>query len=236
MGKILSSDLLKIRRKMIWFLIFLGPIGVIALQTLNFTLRHDYLTKLYSDDLWGGLIMNVQYLSVPALLLGLTIIASQIAGIEHQTNSWKQLLALPVSKGKVFAGKFILVSLLLLVSTFLLAIGTIILGLFLGFGAEVPVLTLLEMIFYPYFASMAFIALQIWLSVTLKNQAIPLTIGIFGTVISLYAMRMPDWMPWKWPLLINQWETPFYSALFGLAAGIVIYVYGLLDFVRKDVG
>ncbi|WP_075983250.1 ABC transporter permease [Bacillus massilinigeriensis] len=235
MLQILASDFLKMRRKWIIFLIILGPVGVIGLEAVNFFLRYDYLTKQYEKDLWGGLIDNVRYLAVPTLIIGLTIITSMIANIEHQTNAWKQVLALPISKIKVFMGKFALSAILLLISSTLLAIGTVILGLILRFPTDIPYILLIKMMYYPYFAALTFIALQIWLSITIKNQAIPLTVGILGTVVSLGAGGFPDWVPYKWPTLINQWEEPIYSAMTGVLVGLLIILLGAIDFVRKDV-
>ncbi|MNI14853.1 ABC-2 family transporter protein [compost metagenome] len=236
MLRVLSSDFLKIRHTAIWFLICLGPIGVISMQAANFTLRYDYLMHEYAADLWGGLILNVSSLMVPALLMGLTIIASMIANIEHQTNAWKQVIALPVTKLTVISSKFGVTVLLLLVSSTLVAIGTLVLGLALGMQAsDIPYRQLLTMNYYPYLAAMPFIALQVWLSITIKNQAIPLTIGIVGLVISLFAMVLADWVPWKWPYLQNEWNEPMYSVAAGLALGMLLYIIGLLSFVRRDV-
>jgi len=232
---ILAADFLKIKRKMIWFLIFLGPIGVLSLQAVNFSLRYEYLTDLYKADLWGGLLNNVSMLAVPTIFIGLAIITSMIAGIEHQTNSWKQVLALPISKFMVFTAKFTLALILLFVSSTLLGLGTIILGLSLKFGSSIPYVELLKIIYYPYLAVMPFIALQIWLAITYKNQATPLTVGIVGTVVSMNAIMFPDWVPYKWPTLENQWGEPLYSVGFGLLVGLLIYVMGLLDFIRRDV-
>jgi lantibiotic transport system permease protein len=232
---ILASDFIKIKRKLIWFLIFLGPFGVVALEAVNFGLRYDYLTKVYEQNVWMGLIEEASYLAIPALMLGLTLIASMISNIEHQTNAWKQLLALPVSKLQVFTGKFILTAILLFVSSTFLIVGVIALGIFLKFGVDIPMLPLLKMAYFPYLAAMPFIAVQIWLSITMKNQAIPLVIGIVGTILSLMSFRFPDWMPWKWPSLQNSWEDPMYSVLFGIASGLAIYLIGLIDFARKDV-
>lgn len=227
------SDLIKIRRKMIWFLIFLGPFGVIALEAVNYGLRYEYLTRIYKADLWGGLIGQSQFLAIPALMLGLTIITSMIAGIEHQTNAWKQLLALPISKFRVFTGKFLLATILLFVSSTFLLVGIIILGICLKFGFEFPVLSLLKMAYIPFFAAMPFIAFQIWLSITMKNQAIPLTVGIVSTIISL-AFGVPKWLPWSW-LYFEGWVNPLYPALAGVCFGLLIYIFGLIDFGRKDV-
>ena len=152
----------------------------LPLEAVNFGLRYDWLTEVYKDDLWKGLIGEAAMLSVPTILIGLTILTSMIANIEHQTNAWKQLLALPISKMKVYTGKVLLTIILLLISCFLLMGGTIILGLALKFGTSIPLLYLLKMCFYPCLAAMPFLALQIWLAISMKNQAIPLTIGIIG--------------------------------------------------------
>lgn len=235
MLRILSVELLKIRRKLLWFLVVLGPLGVVTLQAVNFGLRYDYLTKQYADDLWGGLILNVSNLLVPTLLIGLAIVASMAAGIEHQMNAWKLTLALPVRKSQVFAGKFLLTALLLFVSSTLVMPFTIALGLALDFGTSIPFGKLLTTVYYPYLAAMPFIALQAWLSMTISNQAVPLTVGIVGMIASTFAPRFPDWMPWKWPLLLNGWNEPLYSVAAGLALGLAIALIGMLEFVRKDV-
>lgn len=234
-GRVLASDFVKIRRTMIVFLLFFGPFGVIGLQALNFGLRYDYLVKEYADDLWGGFLSNIQFLAAPALLLGLTIVISMIAGYEHQLNSWKQLLALPVTRFSVMASKFLLNFLLLLVSCILLAAGAVLLGLALGFGSGIPWGDVARMAFYPFVAALPIFTLQLWLSVTMKNQAIPLTVGIVGTILSLYAMILPDWVMWKWPLLINDAKKPELSVLAGAAGGAVLFLLASLHFSRKDV-
>ncbi len=236
MLRVLSSEWLKISRKMIWFLVFLGPIGVVGLQGLNFSLRYSYLMNLYKDDLWGGLIGNIILLTIPTLFIGLTILASMTAGIEHQTNAWKQTLALPVTRFQVFAGKFVLNALLLLCSTTLLVLLTLLLGWACNMPlTDAPIAEILKWSFYPYLAVLPFVALQVWLSVVIANQAIPLTVGIVGLVISMFAGRFPDWAPYKWASLQNNAGEPLYSVAAGVALGLVVVLLGSLHFIRKDV-
>ncbi|QTD40536.1 ABC transporter permease [Sporosarcina sp. Te-1] len=235
MIRVMLSEFIKIKRKLILFLIILGPLGVIGLQAANFGLRYDWLTSQYKEDLWGGLIGEVTMLSVPTILIGLTILTSMIANIEHQTNAWKQLVALPVSKMKIFAGKALLSFILLFMSCLFLFFGTIVLGICLRYGTDIPLLYLMKMCFFPFLAAMPFLALQTWLAISMKNQAIPLTTGILGTIVSLYATGFPDWMPLKWPWLVNEWDEPVYSVLFGIVTGLGLYSLSLIDFSRRDV-
>lgn len=235
MGKLLASDFLKLKRKMIWFLILLGPAGVVGLQAANFGLRYDWLTTLYKENLWGGLIQNMSMLTIPTLLLGIAIVSSMIANIEHATNSWKQTLALPISKASVFASKFIVVVLLLACSCILLAAGTILLGIALGFETNIPFQELVKMSAYPFLAAIPLIALQVWLSVTIMNQAVPLTVGIMGAVLSLWPSDYSIFIPWQWPWLINPWDKPAVSSMLGIMTGLLVLLAGTLDFVRRDV-
>jgi len=234
-GRVFSSDLLKLRRTFVWGLAVLGPVGVIALQAVNFMLRYDWLTKLYAEDLWGGLIDNVKWLGVPALMIGLAIVASMMAGYEHQTNAWKQTLALPISRTAVYTGKIAALLVLLLISCTLLAIGTVLLGVLLGFGADVPVGKILSSSYLPLLAAMPFVSLQVWLSVTMKNQAVPLTIGILGTVFNLYSSSLNEWFPWRWPYLLEGAWSPFMTVVAGLAVGALLYGVGMNHFRVKDV-
>ncbi|MEK6989142.1 ABC transporter permease [Paenibacillus sp. FSL K6-1566] len=236
MVRALSADWLKIRGKGIWFLAALGPIGLVAMQGLNFGLRYDYLMKSYADDPWGGLLENVLFFVPIALFLGITLVCSLMANVEHQLSSWKQLLALPISRTAVFSAKFVQAFLILCVSCILLTLGTAGLGLLLGMGVEqMPYLDLLRIGFVQLFAALPMLALQLWLSLTLKNQGLPVSIGITASVVSMFAFQFPNWMPLKWPLLAYMGPGDAKVIGAGLLLGVVIACAGLIHFNRKDV-
>lgn len=231
----LSADFLKIRGKGIWFLIFLAPIGLVAMQALNFGLRLDYLKKQYADDLWGGLIDNVVIFVPIALYLGVTLVSSLVANVEHQMSSWKQLLALPISRTAVFSGKFTLCFLLLTASCILLPIFTIALGLALGFGTDIPLSDILRMGFFPYLGALPLLALQLWLSLTFRNQALPVTFGVAAAIISPFTLQLPEWFPLNWPVFSYSGPHASWFVGAGIICGAVIMVMGMIHFNRKDV-
>lgn len=230
---VLQADLLKVKRKWFWLLVFLGPFGVICMQIVNYGVRYDYLLKQQSD-VWAGVIQNVNMFVSPALLLGITILTSQIATIEHHQSSWKQLLSLPVSRLTVFSSKFITIFIMLFISSTFLFIGTILLGVGLKFGWTFPAVAILKNSFYPLLAALPVLAIQTWLSVTFKNQAVPLTVGIFGTMLGMYAYDAPDWFIWGWPLLSENHE-PIWFVILGIIVGIMIAICGMIDFNKRDV-
>ncbi|MEK4426866.1 ABC transporter permease [Solibacillus sp. FSL K6-1523] len=234
MGKLLTSDFLKIKRKGLWFLTVLGPVGVVALQMVNYGIRKDYLLQQSEDD-WGYYLGNVHGFTPLALILGIAILTSFMASIENETNAWKQLIALPVSKMTVYLSKFTVLTILLFVSSSLLMVLSFAYGVYLDLGADIPYTELIKSSYYPFLASLPVLALQLWIATVSQNQAIPITAGVFGVIFAFSAYYLPDWMIWKWPSLMNEWNEPLINVALGIGVGVLLYIVGMIDFTRRDV-
>lgn len=234
MGRLLRTDFLKIKRKGFWFLCFLGPFGVVALQMVNYGVRKDYLLQQSEDD-WGYYLLNISGFTPLAIVLGIAILTSFMASVENETNAWKQLIALPVSKMKVYLSKFTVLAFLLLLSSILLMIFTLCYGIYLQLGEQIPYGELLKYSFYPYFAAYPLLALQLWIALVSQNQGIPITTGILGVILAYSAFTLPDWMIWKWPSLMNNWNDPLINVWLGIGVGCLLYIMGMIDFTRRDV-
>ncbi|MBS4207350.1 ABC transporter permease [Bacillus sp. FJAT-50079] len=233
-GKLLFADFLKIKRKGFWFLTFLGPLGVVALQMVNYGVRKDYLLQ-QSEDQWGYYLLNVNSFIPLAIVLGIVILTSFIASIENETNAWKQLISLPLSKMSVYLSKFTVLACLLFLSSVLLMLFSLAYGISLNLEGAIPYAELIKHSFYPYFAALPILALQTWISIVSQNQAIPITTGVLGVIFAYSAFILPDWMIWKWPSLMNEWNEPIINVMLGLGVGIVLYIVGMVDFTRRDV-
>lgn len=231
---LIVTDFLKIRRKGFWFLTFLGPFGIVAMQMVNYGVRKDYLLQ-QSDDDWGYYLVNVSSFTPLAIVLGIAILTSLMASLEDETNGWKHLIALPVTKINVYLSKFTVVFSLLFLSSVLLMFFTLGFGVFLDLGEPIPYINILKYSFYPILAALPVLALQLWIAVVSQNQAIPITTGIIGTILAFAGSALPDWMIWKWPSLINEWEKPIINVELGISVGIVLYIVGMVDFNRRDV-
>src|SRR5690625_2964409 len=127
--RLLQSDFLKIKRKGFWFLTFLGPFGVVALQMVNYGVRKDYLLE-QSNNHWEYYLLNVSTFTPLALVLGIAILTSFMASVENETNAWKQLISLPVSKLNVYLSKFTVLAYFLWIASFLLLFFTAGYGIF----------------------------------------------------------------------------------------------------------
>ncbi|MFG3434582.1 ABC transporter permease [Lysinibacillus fusiformis] len=233
-GKLLTADFLKIKRKGLWFLTILGPVGVVALQMVNYGVRKDYLLQ-QSDDDWGYFLQNIHSFTPLAIVLGIAILTSFMASIENETNAWKQLIALPVSKLSVYLSKFTVLAILLFLSSTLLMLFTLSYGLFLSLSEPIPYLELAKYSYFPALAALPILALQLWIASVCHNQGIPITVGIFGVIFFYSSYVLPDWMIWKWPSLMNQWDEPTINIMLGVGVGIFLYMVGMIDFARRDV-
>lgn len=234
-GRALSADFLKIRGKGIWFLIVIAPIGLVAMQALNFGLRYDYLVARSQGNLWAPLISNILMFVPLALFMGSTLVSSMLAGVEHQLSSWKQLLALPISRTAVFVSKFLVCTLMLAVSCLLLSIGTTVLGLILGTNTPPPWSDLVRIGFFPLLGALPVMALQLYLSLTFKNQALPVTLGLAMAISSLFTGQLAEIMPLNWPTLAFQAKNYVFYLSAGVILGLLILGAALVHFNRKDV-
>ncbi|MEC0126125.1 ABC transporter permease [Paenibacillus pabuli] len=235
-GRALSSDWLKIRGKGIWFLVFLAPIGLTAMQALNFGLRLDYLKQQYGDDLWGGLLNNVVVFVPLALMLGATILSSMIANVEHEQGSWKQLLALPIPRTAVYLAKFLLACILLIISSLLLTVGMVGLGLVLGFDAgEIPWTDTIRLGLLPLAGALPVLSLELWLTMVTKNQALPVTLGIILAIMGMFSLSISPYFPLAWAQMAWNGPHPWMYAGMGIGLGLLIMLLGMMHFNRKDV-
>lgn len=230
----IRADLLKIKGKGLWFLTFLAPIGLIAMQALNYGLRYDYMMEAYREDPWGGLLDNIMMFVPIALLMGITILSSMLANIEHHTSAWKQLLALPISRYAVFGSKFVIVALLLAIACITLGIGSFGLGVALGFNpTDFPVPDAAKLAAYPYLASWTMLAPVLWMCITYRNQSLPITLGIVAALLSIFPI--PEWAPISWPIASYKALDGEWFAAAGLASGLAILLPASVHFNRKDV-
>lgn len=233
MGRLFRAELLKIKRKGLWFLTVLGPFGVVALQMVNYGVRKDYLFSLH-EDRWGYYLLNVSTFTPLALVLGIVILTSFMASIEEETGAWKQTAALPAPKQTLFLAKFLVPALLLFVSSLLLAVFTLAYGLWLPLGRAVPWLDLLKHSLLPYFAALPILAVQYWLAVVSRHQGAVVSAGVLGFLLTYNAFYLPDWLIWRWPFLVGEGQFAWPSLL-GMTVGVLLLLGGMGHFTRKDV-
>ncbi|MBA4493846.1 ABC transporter permease [Paenactinomyces guangxiensis] len=239
MLRILTADWIKIRRTWVIWLTLLGPVCTVLVQVLNYGVRMDYLLP----QGWNGLMFWVQALLFFTLMLGSAILAAMSSAHEHDARAWKQTFALPVSRFQFFAGKFIWLVICLAVAVTLTIAGVGLFGMIIGLPDPVPWKQLTQLILYPYLALFPFLALQLWLSMIIKNQALPVAIGIAGTVFAPFSSSQAHqhlhWLIWSYPYnaspLSEVYQEPEQWVWMGAAVGLLFLIAGAIHFSRKEV-
>ncbi|ATH93769.1 MrsG [Bacillus glycinifermentans] len=251
MKQVLHGDLLKLKRSSLFIVVFLVPLVVLAYELLNLIYRGEYVQKqaeiFKASSMWQYMLFDNSMLFGLGFPLSVTIIASIIANIEHQTNSWKQTLSLPISKVRVYLSKYIWLFNSLLLTAAIFAIGMVVLGKALGFEGPVPWGLLFGDSFAMLLTALPVMSFQLWLSITFKNQAFSILIGTISSIVGLFlaAGMTTRWFPLAYPsqssTVILQYEglggNPDLSAfvVINVFVGMALLFMGAFHFKKRDV-
>ncbi|MFD1407810.1 ABC transporter permease [Kroppenstedtia eburnea] len=237
MLRILAAERLKMKRTWLPVLVLLGPAGILLSMLVDFGLRRDYLLQQPLDS-WVILVKEVSALLPLAMLLGSTLLASLMVGVEHQASAWKHLMTLPLSRFRIYLGKGIQMTGWLLLAGILMVPAFALLWTWFELGKEVPWASFLKGGLYPVLAVLPVAMLQLWLSVVIRNQALPVFIGVVG---SLFNRMLPAWMPWAYPgnsipaRIAREGNNPEVWVPVGIGVGILLLILGGLHFSRREV-
>jgi hypothetical protein len=197
---LLTAEWRKMRRTWILPLTFLGPLGVTLMGVIFYYLRGEIVAKEVARGVPPFMILmnGMALVHIFALMLGTTLLASQLADVEHRSDTWKQLFSMPVSRGGTFAAKLLWLVALLAVASVLMVAGYAAIWVWKGYGA-IPWTDFARVATFPYLAVLPMAALQLLWSVRSANQAMPMTAGILGTMFSMGAFPIPPWTPYAMP-------------------------------------
>ncbi|MGJ3194898.1 ABC transporter permease [Peribacillus frigoritolerans] len=250
MKRVLLADRLKLKRTSLPILLLLVPLLVLAYELVNLTYRSEYVAKqallFKADSLWDYLLFDNSILFGLGFPLAITIAASIIANIEHQSNSWKEILSQPVSRSKIYLSKFCWLFLGLTFSVSVFFIGMLLLGKLLGFEGDIPLGLILGDSYSMLITALPIMSIQLWLSITFKNQAFSILIGAISAMMGLFlaAGSTTRWMPLAYPAQSStislQYEGLGYNGdlsaylIINMLVGIVLLLIGLIHFTRRD--
>lgn len=196
--KIIQSEWLKFRKSNIWLLLFISPVlATIIGMTVN-------VSEMKGVE-WAYLLSTMVFIHGLLFLPLLTgVFSAFVARYEHQSGGWKQLLALPVSRGQVFLAKGIIVMTFLAITQILFYIGWIVAGTIQGIETSVPYLFGLKSVFFGWLACLPLVALQLWISTAWTSFAAPLAINVILTIPNILVAnseKFSPYYPWVQPFL-----------------------------------
>ena len=242
MLSILQSEWYKLRKSRIISIIFVGPLVALMIG-LSFNLD----IKVEVNEWYLSLLsINLTYalLFLP-LITG--VLASVICRYEHQAGGWKQLLALPVTRGKVFMAKYVLLMLLVLVIQLLYLAAVYGVGVMKGFTDPFPIDIVWKSMLGGWVATFPLVALQLWMSVLFKSFAAPFAVNVVLTLPSILVINSEcfgPYYPWVQPFSMmyiggntdDIFFVPWDQLVIVVGGSFVIFLVGALwYFYRKPI-
>lgn len=226
MLKLLSIELLKVRRSQALWMMIAIPMLVVLLNTLML-LKRTPLAAL-AEARWLGLWMGTSavwcYFMLP---LYIALVTGLLNGHEHKNQTWRLMLTLPISQRQLYIAKALLAWLFVLgANVVLVAATSLVIGLLGVAGAPLkgafafPVLAMLAKV---SLACVPVLLIQHALSWRVRNLVLPLAAGVIATmaITQIGSSAHWAWYPWTYPLMAANGSDPAaQSHALLLAAGV----------------
>lgn len=243
MGALLRSEWYKFRKSNALPLLLAGPfvaflIGMAVFVRFEGAEINEWLGILFPVNITYGLLL------LP-LITG--VLAGLVCRYEHVEGGWKQLLTLPVSRGKVFVAKYVFLLLLVLAIQLLYFAAVFAAGKVQGISDPFPLDLVLKSAFGGWVASFPLVALQLWMSIMFKSFAAPFAVNVIFTLPSIMAVQsktIGPYYPWGQPFFMmnlgGSTDELFFvpaSQLLTVVGGsfLLFFACGYLYFQRKAV-
>lgn len=237
MLKLLSIELLKVRRSQAQWMMIAIPLLVVVLNVLMLLKRTPVaaLGEAHWLRLWQGTSALWCYFMLP---LYIALVTGLLNGHEHKNQTWRLMLTLPISQRQLYVAKAVLAWLFVLGASAVLAGGTALaIGLLALGGAPVkgafafPVLAMLAKV---SLACLPVLLIQHAVSWRFRNLVLPLALGVIATmgVTQIGSSGYWAWYPWTYPLMAaNGSDTAMQSHALLLAAGVGAALFALTALV-----
>jgi ABC-2 type transport system permease protein len=239
MGTFLLLEFRKLKGTLAALLCLVAPTLVAVMTAL--------IASRQAQAEWRALVVNAEGLWAYFVLpMTVTALSALIAQIEHGPKTWDHLLALPISRAKLFAAKAVAMMTLLAAMSLLLLVETWATGSLLalalpkraptgGFPWSVAGTELAMMWAASWFMGL----LQLWIALRFKSFVAPLTVGLAGTFVVVAAMGAPEAIvvPWVMPISVLGLRgiDPLLPVILGLGGGVVTLVLMIADLSRREV-
>lgn len=242
MIKLLISECRKVR----WPLIFLLIIMEVA---TSFTLAAGSvksLTDFFAPN-WNTLYFQaVSKHGMFFLPLFAGLFAAFLCFYEHKNGAWKQLLALPFPRWKIYLSKFLMLAILLAITQVVFMAGYLLTGNTINAEGEIPWKTVLVGVAGGWLACFPLAMLQIGLSTRFKSFGTALLFSISMVVPNIVITGLKSflgaWFPFAPPyyvmfpqgLNLSPYLEPISFTLILIFTFLIYLLIGFRNFIRKD--
>lgn len=242
-----AAELLKLRRTLAFWLVFLAPGLILVLEFLLFHERVDFFAKR-NQPLWETLHRNSFSLwGVLMLPLYVTLQTSLLAGLEHTEDRWRSLLSMPVPRWTIYWSKLIIPCLMVVVSSLFLTAGALLNGILLRaldprllFPDPIPWELFFRDTWLTIIASLFVVTLHHFMSLRLRSFAASAGIGVCATTISFMLVNSDKYgrlWPWCLParLLVTKPGITHDVLVYSIVGALLVSLAGTWEFSRREI-
>ncbi len=245
--RVLTGEVLKLRRTLALWTVLIAPAVVLLLQLLMYHQRSDYFARR-GPDLWSSLTQNLLGLWALLMLpLFVTLETALLAGLEHSERQWKNLLALPVPRWEIYLAKLSVTTGMVAVSHLVLCAGGVGLGRLLPllrpqlpFPGAIPWVGFLAPAARMLAGAMLLIAIHHWVSLRWQSFTVAVSVGMSAVVTSFMLINSPKWssyFPWTFPAMSMGVRAPSNLNVIwvSVAGAILVTAFGVWEFRGREV-
>jgi hypothetical protein len=246
----LSTELIKMKRTLGFWLALLAPLVVAGLEFLVMASQGEDMMAFANGQPWHWhMKFTLTLWGLFVLPLFVTLETALLAGWEHNNGTWKLLYAQPVPRWMVTTAKQFSGQVLLGISHIFLPFTVIGTGLLLrslnpaiGLEAPVPWLTMLGYSLLIYLISWLIIAIHSFVSLRWNSFVVAMAVGIVATMSGVFfisSKKYAPFYPWAMQgliannLLEDGW--PVAQLIWGIGGGLLVFWLSNLYLSRRDV-
>ena len=248
--RILSTELLKMKRTLGFWLALLAPLVVAGLEFLVMASQGEDMMEFANGQPWHWhMKFTLTLWGLFVLPLFVTLETALLAGWEHGNNTWKLLYAQPVSRWVVTVAKQFSGLVLLGFSHLFLGLATIGTGLLLrqinpeiGLGVPIPWLAMMGYSLLIFLISWLIIAIHSFVSLRWSSFVVAMAVGIVTTMSGVFFIRSEAYAPfYPWAmqgliankLLEDGW--PVEQLIWGIGGGLIVFWLSNWYLSQRDV-
>ena len=243
-----SAEVLKLKSTLAFWLALVAPVAMSALQFM--LIQRSGLAYLEPGETAWEYHMDqlINFFTLLMLPLFVTLETALAGNMEHVNQQWKQLFALPVRRGAIYASKLFSGLLLIGISLIGLLVTIVLSGWVLGalhpdwgFNEPVPWLHMFKLLGLVYVGSWLLIAIHTWISLRWQNFALASAVGIVLTIAGMLVINSEyaPYYPWTLSafaeLTYSRGGDPSASLVTAAVGSVVVSLLGGWNVVRRDV-
>lgn len=243
MTGLLRAELFKLRKSGVAAVVVAAPFLVF----LSALMRPAFTDNAEVNEWLLSAMMAALSYGLLILPMSTALLAGMVCRFEHQAGGWKQLFGLPVARGQVYAAKFGVLALTVMVMQVLFLVGLYAAGLLAGITDPFPWVIIWKSALGGWVATLPLLALQLWLALLWRSFAAPFTVNVIftlPTILAVNSAKVGPYYPWAQPFNMmvpggnpgDVFFVPWEQVLVVVGGSFAVFaLLGYVTFARKAV-